>query len=412
MADIPVAPLESPVLQLPIGRSRKATSNERNVDFMVELASLWGPGRQETPVEEEESSSREDPSAPLSSTDDETERPSPALSVAPPSRFAMPPLYITGMDKDCPGPANQATSPLPLPMRMTPPATAGSRTAAARPHVGPHSPGAAIVAAQGSLPAVVNPESGSSDALKAATNRMAFSLPPSPVQETPPSPVTAPGTGAGDPTESKAGTGAEDASPGRAPPAPQADPAAPVRVMSGPAEVPVILAPAAQILREIETARSPVLLTPGSAQDKIPPTPEIRVLRVRLRPEELGDVELTLRRSGTGLKVHIAVEKPSAAEWLQRDLTVLNDRIGELLAVSSEQPVTIVVQSMETTGAQPSATEQRAAGDRGTAGFGTQSDDGSRRPRPGRDDDRSSARGHARDDETDRRRGDHTGRIV
>jgi flagellar hook-length control protein FliK len=54
---------------------------------------------------------------------------------------------------------------------------------------------------------------------------------------------------------------------------------------------------------------------------------EIKVLRLKLQPESLGDVDITLRRSGGEVKVGIAVSSELTAATLRQDLGLLQDRL-------------------------------------------------------------------------------------
>ena len=58
---------------------------------------------------------------------------------------------------------------------------------------------------------------------------------------------------------------------------------------------------------------------------------DLRMIRMTLMPEELGHVDVTLRRTGSGLRVHIAVATETAAKALQADLGLLKDRLGDLV---------------------------------------------------------------------------------
>ena len=73
----------------------------------------------------------------------------------------------------------------------------------------------------------------------------------------------------------------------------------------------------------------------------------VMALRFTLQPEDLGEVEVTLRRAGQDTKVTISVAAAAAAETLGRDLTLLEDKLGALLAAGSAQSVTVTLQSPE-----------------------------------------------------------------
>ena len=104
-------------------------------------------------------------------------------------------------------------------------------------------------------------------------------------------------------------------------------------------------------LMERPSGDSPPLPAPQTlrmAGDQDLPRPELRALRIRLQPEELGEVEVTLRRAGHETKVLIAVTSKAAAEQLSRDLTLLEDRLGSLLTSGAVQTVSVSLQSQDT----------------------------------------------------------------
>lgn len=117
------------------------------------------------------------------------------------------------------------------------------------------------------------------------------------------------------------------------------------------------VAPALQIISKLSelTDQASAASSPLSAPQSLRmaghedlPRPELRALRLRLQPEELGDVEVTLRRAGQETKVLIAVSSKAAAEQLSRDLTLLEDRLGSLLTSGAGQTVSVSLQSQDT----------------------------------------------------------------
>lgn len=133
--------------------------------------------------------------------------------------------------------------------------------------------------------------------------------------------------------------------------------------------------PAHQILSTLAgtvTANSIAQMKPG----------EIKAFRVKLHPEELGDVEVVLRHTGQETRIHISVSREATAEALRRDLSLLEDRLGPLLAVTSSRSVTIDVQSESP--ADSTAFRQDNAGS-GGGSFSAQADGRDRRPSPDKD---------------------------
>lgn len=85
-------------------------------------------------------------------------------------------------------------------------------------------------------------------------------------------------------------------------------------------------------------------------------TGEIKVLRLKLKPDALGEVEVTLRRVSSEMKVHITVERKETAEALKKDLGFLEDRLGVALSPGSSQSIAISLKQADTF---PSAGSQR-----------------------------------------------------
>jgi hypothetical protein len=71
---------------------------------------------------------------------------------------------------------------------------------------------------------------------------------------------------------------------------------------------------------------------------------EVKALRFKLQPEELGEVEVTLRRIGSELKVTINVAEKVAAESIGRDKNFLEDRLGVLIVSGPSPSVTITME--------------------------------------------------------------------
>lgn len=61
----------------------------------------------------------------------------------------------------------------------------------------------------------------------------------------------------------------------------------------------------------------------------------VKTLRIRLEPESLGEVEVTLRQTAAGVRVEIQVAQSTTAETLARDLSLLEDKLSGLLGTSA-----------------------------------------------------------------------------
>lgn len=147
----------------------------------------------------------------------------------------------------------------------------------------------------------------------------------------------------------------------------------------------------------------------------LPQSVSVRTLRIRLEPESLGEVEITLRQTAKGVRVEIQVAQSTTAETLSRDLSLLEDKLSVLLGASTASAaVSISLQSGNSSDAHPAFSSpqsfaQSAAGD-GSPGGGSA---GQREPRTednetlfklnrtGTDEEESGMRGSAR-----------TGRVV
>lgn len=155
--------------------------------------------------------------------------------------------------------------------------------------------------------------------------------------------------------------------------------------------------PALQIIASLsETSVATPTMTPMLFQ-AAPQSGEVRVLRMTLRPDDLGDVEITLRLSGGEIRVHIAVATPAAAEALQRDRTLLEDRLGSLLPPGAQPSLTIMMQVPESREPQPPLLPQRGNAEGSSPGFGSQQDGNGSRSSSTKEGAR--ARWHERDDD-------------
>lgn len=138
------------------------------------------------------------------------------------------------------------------------------------------------------------------------------------------------------------------------------------------------LSPAAQVLDLIESA------APVSKPGALPPYPgpvaagDLRVLRMRLHPDSLGEVDVALRRRGKELHIEIAVTRQVAADAIQADIGVLSERIGLLLAGEDTHSIHIVTQLADNAPASPSSQAGRYAGE--TFAGGAASGSGERPP--------------------------------
>ena len=134
------------------------------------------------------------------------------------------------------------------------------------------------------------------------------------------------------------------------------------------------LPPAIQILSQISNALatnsgqaaagSPVRQTLPLYPSMVQPS-ELKSIRFMLQPENLGDVEVTLRRTGPETKVTIAVANRAVAETLSRDMSILEDRLESLLAPGAANTVNVSMEIRDSGSPQEQHAEWREG--RGTA---------------------------------------------
>jgi flagellar hook-length control protein FliK len=81
----------------------------------------------------------------------------------------------------------------------------------------------------------------------------------------------------------------------------------------------------------------------------------IKILRIRLQPETLGEVEVTLRRAGSEVKVGLLVGSEATAATLRQDLGTLQDRLISSLLGDTTPVIEITVrdQALQSQGQYP-----------------------------------------------------------
>lgn len=124
--------------------------------------------------------------------------------------------------------------------------------------------------------------------------------------------------------------------------------------------------PARQLLQLLETS-APELKGPYPVPSELQQTGGIRVLRMKLSPEALGDVDVTMRRSRDGLRIEVTVANQAVTKALQADIEFLKARIGGLLHSGSTGAVSIIVQSADSGTTGPSPLPPAAGGDQAMA---------------------------------------------
>jgi len=103
--------------------------------------------------------------------------------------------------------------------------------------------------------------------------------------------------------------------------------------------------PAAQQL--LAAIRAPLQATAAGATSSFPASDEIKVLRIRLKPDALGEVDVTLRRNGSRMNIDIMVSKSLAAEALHGDLGMLQDRVAALLGSEDRHHIKVTLHQSE-----------------------------------------------------------------
>ena len=85
----------------------------------------------------------------------------------------------------------------------------------------------------------------------------------------------------------------------------------------------------------------------SDVRKEVPEGIAIKALRMTLRPESLGEVEVTIRRSGNEVRVHIQLSRQAAADELRDGLDQLNSRLGGLLPREMSPQITVSVREPE-----------------------------------------------------------------
>lgn len=153
--------------------------------------------------------------------------------------------------------------------------------------------------------------------------------------------------------------------------------------------VPVGLSPARQLLSIIESHLKPQLASPHFAKDTRVQSEEVRVLRMTLRPVDLGEIEVTLRRRGAEMQIRIVVSKQAAADTLQGDLSFLNGRIATLLPEDGTHSVAIFMSSSDSTASSGLQSHFRSENEVIFNGQGGLPSGGGQRPSPRKEDEQS-----------------------
>lgn len=153
--------------------------------------------------------------------------------------------------------------------------------------------------------------------------------------------------------------------------------------------VPIELSPARQLLSIIESHLKPQLASPHFAIDTRAKSEEVRVLRMTLRPVDLGEIEVTLRRRGAEMQIRIIVSKQAAADALQGDLSFLNGRIASLLPEDGTHSVAILMSSSDSTASSGLQSHFRSENEVIFNGQGGLPSGGGQRPSPRKEDEQS-----------------------
>lgn len=137
---------------------------------------------------------------------------------------------------------------------------------------------------------------------------------------------------------------------------------------------------------------------------------QVKVLRMHLRPDELGEVEIVLRHAGRETKLHISVRKEAVAELLRQDLNILQDQLAPLLSSGSCHELSISIQAE----AQLQETANGGTNDMPThqGKFGAHEEAHGRRPSSGKESSPMGRRVNNPDDETPTHGHSGTGLVV
>jgi hypothetical protein len=98
--------------------------------------------------------------------------------------------------------------------------------------------------------------------------------------------------------------------------------------------------PAIQIMAAITAEAPRIASQPAMPSDSqpahfnspaLPTASDVKALRIKLQPEEFGEVEVTIRRAGLQTKVTITVTGKAAADAVSKDKGILEERLSSLL---------------------------------------------------------------------------------
>ncbi len=161
-------------------------------------------------------------------------------------------------------------------------------------------------------------------------------------------------------------------------------------VTGGAVNAPAVPPASRQLMVQLEAVLKSRSVSTGSPLQTLSSGGEVKILRMKLKPELLGEVDVMLRRVGGEMRIHITVAKQAAADALQGDLAFLSDRICGLVPSEAAPAITLYVQSSD--GNVPSPILHRnSSSDTGAAtSNGGPAAGGGDRPTPRKDEPRSN----------------------
>lgn len=169
--------------------------------------------------------------------------------------------------------------------------------------------------------------------------------------------------------------------------------------------------PAQQLLTLLERAKPALEMAPPRSAD-VQQVSEVKMLRLKLRPNALGEVEVILRRSSRQLRIEVMVTEQSAANALQADMEFLKERISGLLHAEAAKSVSIVVRTTDSASTEVPLFHRDGGGNPGHASSGSLSSGGGDRPTPHKEDTSSRSRGRDQNDKSSPLRPASNGRVV
>mgnify|MGYP006265739441 CR=1 FL=1 len=138
------------------------------------------------------------------------------------------------------------------------------------------------------------------------------------------------------------------------------------------------LQPARQITAQLEHLLRVDRVSPTTNPQQIQHAGDIRSLRLTLKPEHLGEVEIIIRRSGSEMHIRMVVKNEKTARILEGDMSLLREKIDQLMQGNGSPTVVVQVSALDENLSQPAGQQGKADGNSSTSSGNSLSDSGER----------------------------------